>query len=175
MFERNKVDNPSTVREKAIHVELSMDDGRLLKGRFFVPSTRKVYEELNGQGSFLDFQSYDGDREMISKACLRAVRLTDIPRAKGLAARTINDDFDPHAILNVTKGAQWEEIRESYHQLSKLYHPDRYANTNLPEEISNYIDTMARRINAAFSALEKPQQVKREFTRAKTEPIYQRG
>ncbi len=175
MFERNRVDNPSKAREKAVHVELAMDDGRVLKGKFFLPSTRQIYDELNSQGGFLDFQPYDGDREMISKASLRSVRLTDIPKGKGLAARTIQDDFDPYAILNISRGANFEEVRNAYHELSKLYHPDRYANTNLPGEISSYIDTMSRRVNAAFSALEKPQQVKRELTRAKTEPIYQRG
>lgn len=175
MFERNRVDKPSTTREKAIHVELTLDDGRILKGRFFVPSTRHFYDELNGQGGFLEFQSYDGDRQLIAKASLRSVKLSDIPKATGLAARAINDDFDPRAILNVSRDADWNEIRDAYHQLSKLYHPDRYANTNLPKEISNYIDVMARRINAAFNALEKPQQIKREITRAKSEPIYQRG
>lgn len=175
MFERSRTENPSDKRENAISVELSMDDGRILKGHFFTAATRHAYEELNSAGGFLDFQPYDGDRELISKAAVRAVRLTDIPKANHLRLAKGSDEFDPYTVLNLPRGADWEAIREKYHCLSKLYHPDRYANLDLPVEVKSYLDTMSRRLNAAFSALEKPHQVQREFARAKSEPIYQRG
>jgi len=175
MFERNRIETPSTKRDKAVAVELALDDGRVLKGKFFVTKSRHVYEELNGGGSFLDFEPYEGPRELISKACLRSVRIAEIPKTASLAARTANSDFDPHSVLDVQRGAPLEEIREAFHRLSKLYHPDRYATTDLPEEVAGYIDAMSRRVNAAFSALEKPAQKVREINRAKTEPIYQRG
>ena len=175
MFERNRTENPSNKREKAISVELTMDDGCVLKGRFFVAASRQAYDELNGNAVFLDFQPYEGARELISKAAIRSVRLTNIPKNNHLKVANGSDEFDPHDILCVPHGAEWETVREAYHRLSKLYHPDRYANLDLPEEVANYLDTMSRRVNAAFSALEKPHQVKREFARAKSEPIYQRG
>lgn len=175
MFERNRIETPSTRRDKAIAVELALDDGRLLKGKCFVTSTRHVYEELNGNGSFLDFEAYEGPREMIAKACLRSVRVADVPKPASLAVRTANDDFDPHAVLGVGRGASLEEIGEAYRRLSKLYHPDRYAAADLPQEVAAYIDAMARRVNAAYAALEKPAQKTRDINRARTEPIYQRG
>ena len=175
MFERNRVDAPSTKRDKTVPVELALDNGRVLKGRFFLTATRHVYEELNGGGGFLDFEPYEGPRELISKTCLRSVRVSEVPRPASLPARNANDDFDPYAVLGVPRGAPLEVIREAYHRLSKLYHPDRYATTDLPEEVAAYIDAMSRRINAAFAALEKPAQKAREINRARTEPIYQRG
>lgn len=175
MFERNRIETPSSKRDKAVPVELALDDGRILKGKFFLTATRHVYEELNGGGSFLDFEPYDGPRELISKTVLRSVRIAEVPKPVNLAARSAKEEFDPYAILNVRHGAPWEEVREAYHRLSKLYHPDRYVNTDLPEEVAGYLEAMSRRLNAAFTALEKPHQIKREINRAKTEPIYQRG
>ncbi len=175
MFERSRTETPSDKREKAISVELSMDDGRILKGRLFTAATRHAYEELNDSGRFIDFQSYDGKRELVAKAAINAVRLTDIPKANQLRPAAASDEFDPYTVLNLPPGAQWEAIREAYHRLSKHYHPDRYANLDLPDEVKGYLDAMSRRLNAAFSALEKPHQVRREFARAKSEPIYQRG
>lgn len=175
MFERNRIDTPSTKRDKAVPVELDLSDGRVLKGNFFVTSSRHVYEELNGGGSFLDFEPYEGPRELISKACVRSVRVAEVPSPASLSNRTANADFDPYAVLSVPRGASLEVIREAYHRLSKQYHPDRYATSDLPEEVAGYMNAMSRRVNAAFSALEKPAQKAREINRAKTEPIYQRG
>lgn len=175
MFERNRIENASSKRDKTVPVELSLDDGRILKGKFFLSSTRNLYEELNGAGSFLEFAPYDGQRELIAKSVLRSVRLTDVPRPVDLSARSGQENFDPYDILGIPPGAAWEKVREAYHRLSKFYHPDRYAGVELPEEVRAYLDTMSRRLNAAFAALEKPHQIKREINRAKTEPIYQRG
>jgi hypothetical protein len=175
MFERNRIEAPSTKRDKAVPVELTLDDGRILKGKFYVPTARQIFEELNGNGSFLEFEGYEGVRELIAKTSLRSVRIAEVPNAANLAGRASQTEFDPYAILHVPQGASIEVVREAYHRLSKLYHPDRYANTSLPDEVAGYLDAMSRRVNAAFSALEKPAQIKREINRAKTEPIYQRG
>ncbi|MBU2582458.1 MAG: hypothetical protein KJ622_12145 [Alphaproteobacteria bacterium] len=95
MFERNRIETPSTKRDKAIPVEIALDDGRILKGKCFVTATRHIYEELNGPGSFVDFESYEGPREFIAKACLRSVRVAEVPKPSSLSVRTATDDFDP--------------------------------------------------------------------------------
>lgn len=175
MFERNRIETPSTRRDKAIPVELALDDGRILKGKCFVTATRHVYEELNGPGSFVDFEPYEGPREFIAKVSLRSVRVAEAPRPANLANRSASDTFDPHEVLGIERGAPLDAIREAYHRLSKVYHPDRYTNADLPDEVASYLDAMSRRVNAAFAALEKPAQRVREINRAKSEPIYQRG
>lgn len=175
MFERNRIDTPSTKREKAIPVELALDDGRIVKGKCFLTASRQVYDELNGPGSFVDFEPYGGPREFIAKVSLRSVRIAEIPKPASLANRTAADNFDPYAVLGVERGAPLEAIREAYHRLSKVYHPDRFMTAELPDEVAGYLDAMSRRVNAAFAALEKPAQEVREINRAKSEPIYQRG
>ncbi len=175
MFERNRVDNISGRRQCTADVELRFTDGRVVSGKISLPSTRQVFDELNAEGGFLDFTPYDGPRELIAKAMVASARPLDVPRAARLNAPAGAEEFDPYRVLDVAPGADWTEIREAYHRVSKLYHPDRYSNTDLPPEVADYIHAMSRRINAAFSALEKPFQVKREIARYKSEPIYQRG
>lgn len=179
MFERNRIDNATRNREKPVPVELAIDDGRIVKGQVFLPASRQIYDELNQSGGFLEFQAYDGPRELIAKTTVRSVRQIEIPSEKPLAAgRAISarqGDFDPYSVLGIEKGAPFEAAREAYFRLSKKYHPDRFANVELPEEISDYLEAMSRRLNAAFAALEKPLQSQRQINRAKTEPIYQRG
>lgn len=175
MFERNRVDNVSGQRKNTADAELRLTDGRVLSGRIAMPSTRQIFDELNADGGFLDFTPYHGPRELIAKATVAAVRPLEVPRAARLSATAGADDFDPYRVLNISPEAGLAEVREAYHRISKLYHPDRYSNTDLPPEVSDYIHAMSRRINAAFSALEKPFQAQREMARYKSEPIYQRG
>jgi hypothetical protein len=52
--------------------------------------------------------------------------------------------------------------------MAKAYHPDRYATAELPQEVSDYLAAMARRINAAHAALETP--IKRQA--ARPEPVF---
>lgn len=174
MFERNRIENPTSKRDKAVPVELVLDDDRVAKGRIHLSSARQLFDELNADGGFLDFEPYDGPRELVAKAALRAVRLADVPKSANLSARAAAD-FDPYAILDVPHGADWATVRDAYHRASKVYHPDRYAGADLPPEVAEYLDAMSRRVNAAFAALEKPMQVKRDIARTRTEPIYQRG
>ncbi|MEQ8824583.1 MAG: J domain-containing protein [Filomicrobium sp.] len=176
MFERNRIDNASRTRENTIHVELELDDGRIAKGCVFLVSTRQLYDEMNDNGGFLDFQSYEGPRELIAKSTLRTIRPTKVPAAKPLPTASANpNEFDPYKILGLPRGAAMEAAREAYHRLARRYHPDRFNGADLPDEISDYIQAMSRRLNAAYAALDKPLKAKREINRAKTEPIYQRG
>ena len=62
-------------------------------------------------------------------------------------------NFDPYRILGIETTATFDAIRDAYHRLSKLYHPDRYAGIELPPEVAAYLDGKAKSINAAFRAL----------------------
>ncbi len=68
----------------------------------------------------------------------------------------------------VSPAASREEVRQAYFALAKTYHPDRYAATELPCEVRDYLAAMARRINAAHAALEVPE--KRRVQRQ--EPVF---
>ena len=82
------------------------------------------------------------------------------------------DGFDPNAILGLPLGARFEDVRAAYLAKAKTYHPDRYANAELPEEVKRYLEDMARRVNAAFSALEEPHQQSRQNAVHRLAPVY---
>jgi curved DNA-binding protein CbpA len=63
-------------------------------------------------------------------------------------------------------------VRARFHLLAKAYHPDRYAAAELPAEVTTYLEAMARRVNAAYAALETAYAQKRRYAKLKQEPIY---
>ena len=171
MFERNRVD--STPEQSGVSVEASLDDGRIIKGKVAIPLQKTVYDVLNGPNMFLEFEPFDGERQLIAKATVRAVKLLSVARGPNLAQRLRDaDGFDPHTILGLTRSASWEDVKSAYHRLAKSYHPDRYSSAELPAEVRDYLASMARRINAAYAALEAPQLVKKQATAQRTMPIY---
>ena len=86
-----------------------------------------------------------------------------------MLSRQRDSEFDPYLILQIRPGASWEQIKAAYHAQAKTYHPDRYANAELPTEVKEYLAVMARRINAAYAALEP---VSSPRTAARAEPVY---
>jgi len=171
MFERNQID---THYEKGtISAKITLDDGRRLTGRFVIPINKSIFDILNGNGGFIEFEPFNGEAELIAKRALRSVKLLSVPRGENLQRRLRSlDGFDPHRILGVARGAARDDIRQAYLQLARTYHPDRYSSAQLPEEISNYLSIMARRINAAYEALEALQEEAVKTAKPRAEPIF---
>jgi hypothetical protein len=119
-----------------------------------VPATQAPLDAINSPGAFLEFVPYAGEPRLIAKSTIASIKLVGVPRAPQLHSRSPHEDFDPHMILGISAEATWEEVRAAYLQLSKAYHPDRYSSALLPTEVADYLETMARRINAAYAALE---------------------
>ena len=63
-------------------------------------------------------------------------------------------------------------MKSAYHRLAKLYHPDRYTAAELPPEVRDYLAGMTRRVNAAYAALEAPQQIAKQIAVQQAVPIY---
>ncbi|MAI46621.1 MAG: hypothetical protein CMB79_12295 [Filomicrobium sp.] len=55
---------------------------------------------------------------------------------------------------------------------SKKYHPDRYAQADLPDEVRDYLQTMARRVNTAYETLQSSLPAERAV---RSEPVWQSG
>lgn len=171
MFERNRVDN--TLEQAAAGVEIVLDDGRTLRGRLAIPLSRSLFEVLNSDACFVDFEPYDSDRQFIAKAALRSVRLLGAPKPQTLEARLVDlDGFDPWRILGVDRGAGRDAVRSAYHACAKAYHPDRYASAELPAEVRDYLAAQARRINAAYAALEQVDQPAARAGGQRSTPVY---
>jgi DnaJ domain len=171
MFERNKIDN--SMQQAAVPAEVTLDDGRLVKGKFLITASRSIFEVLNGEGHFLEFETYDGERTLIARSMLKSVKIVSVPSGSNLKSRVRDgDNFEPHMILGVASDAPWDEIRAAYVKLSKAYHPDRYATADLPHEVRDYLSAMSRRVNAAYAALEVPMQAAKRAVIEKAKPIF---
>ena len=154
MFERNRVDNAAVV---TVAVEITMDDGQVVTGRAALPPSRAVHKLLDGPDAFLYVDQFDGEGAFIPKAAIKALKLVTPVRTHTLYLPVIDATaFDPYKVLELAKGADWEAIKQAFHRLSKLYHPDMYANTMLPPEVATYLETRAKQINAAFRLLRAP-------------------
>ena len=64
------------------------------------------------------------------------------------------DDFDPHAILGLSPECMPDEVRRACLRHSKDDHPGRCSAAAVPPEVRACLETMARRVNAAYAALE---------------------
>lgn len=165
MFERNPVDNKA---ETLIAVEVTMADGSKVSGRAVLAPGKGVHKLLEGGDSFIYVDGFDGDGAFLPKAEIKGLKVIQ-PARPNNTALNIPDarHFDPHRVLGLEKGASFEEIRDAYHRLTKIYHPDRYASVELPREVKAYIDAMAKNVNAAFRAL--------RYVGEKQAPVYTRG
>jgi DnaJ domain len=171
MFERK-----TDTQEVAIAVEISFDDARVVKGKCLVPLQKNLTDVLNNQNPFIEFEPYGGERQFVLKTSLKAVKPIGVARATSLHSKLRDaEQFDPHAILGVTGTASWDAIKAAYHARAKVYHPDRYSTAELPLEVRDYLAAMARRVNAAFAALEEPHRDTKLATAARAKPIYTSG
>ena len=172
MFERNRVDNTRERGAVAAAVELS--DGRRITGRFMIPLSKNLYDILNGPDAFVEFEPYEGERELLAKSALRSVRMIKVPGVGKLDAHARDlDGFNPYQILGLEKGATKADVRRAFLQHSKRYHPDRYANAELPEEVRGYLQAMARRVNTAYELATEAAERNDEMARRRTAPIYE--
>jgi hypothetical protein len=171
MFERNRIDN--VPEPSAVPVEIAFTDGALVKGKLLLPPGKLIGDAINGSGTFIEFEPYGGERGFVAKAQIASLRPVGVPKAANLKQRLRTlDDFDPHQILGVAVDAVWEDVRQAYHRLSKIYHPDRYATAELPQEVQEYLSAMVRRVNAAYAALEAPRQVVKQAKGMQSTPVY---
>lgn len=174
MFERNRIDNrPEPV---SVPVEIETASGDKLAGRLRVPAGQTPLDCLNGSGGFVEFEPFGAEPRFMAKSTLAAVRLSNVPPAPRLQPRTMAD-FDPFQVLGIAEDADREAIRRAYVELTKTYHPDIYAGLTLPDEIAGYLEAMARRINAAYSALEGRERASRASSPrpAPSQPVYTSG
>lgn len=174
MFERTRID--SIPEPSAVPAEVTLLDGSMLKGKVLVPVGKVLSDALNSSGPFLEFEPYGGDRRFVAKSQIASLKPVGVPKAGNLSVRGA-ETFDPRSILGVPQTADWEEIRQSYHKLAKLYHPDRYASASLPDEVGDYLANMVRRVNAAYAALDVPQAEKKApaVPTPRSQPIYTTG
>ena len=173
MFERNR---PDVAELGAIAVELVLVDGNIVTGKLMIPASRTVFDVLNGPALFMEFEPFEGERRFIAKSALKAVKLLAGARPLNLAQKARDlDGFDPYSILGLKPGDAWDGVRGAYLTLAKTYHPDRFANADLPPEVETYLSGMLRRVNSAYSALEVAHQTRKTAPGREHAPVYVSG
>ncbi len=134
---------------------LHLGDGKKLPVSIKLGLTGKLAETLNNAEHFVDVIAGGGQQLFINKGKIERVEISDPPIAKLNQQRRAADKavFDPHAVLGVANGASKEELRAAWVHLVKSYHPDRFANLDVPQEMKDYAAAMQSRINMAYGQL----------------------
>ncbi len=145
----------STSNVQRALVNLHLTGGTKQVASIKLPLSGKLNEAMNNADHFLDVITGDGQLQFIAKHAIQKAEIIDPPSAKLNQQRRDSDNkyFDPHAVLGVTNAASREEMRQAYISLVKAYHPDRFANMDLPAEMKDYAAAMQARINMAYDQL----------------------
>ncbi len=150
MLSRDQAYNSET---RAIPVLITYDDGTEVQGSLNIPKLAELSEILSNAVPFLMFSYFDGRTVFVASSKIRSVQVINCQKIKPLT--TIEGNFDPYQILGVSPSDDAPTIRKAFHRLTKLYHPDKFAAHESPDEIMNYIKAMSQRINLAYAAIEE--------------------
>jgi hypothetical protein len=152
MFDRNRSPN-STGMTDAV-VRLVLVDGSNLDGHVALPASARLDSFINNADRFLAFTDHDGTMQFIAKDQIAAIRPVAVPRSNQLSRRLADGtSFNPHEILGLEPGAGPDAVRQAWLMMARLYHPDRFAGTDLPREMAAYVKAMQQRVNLAYEAL----------------------
>ena len=137
-------------------VLVTLNDGSGITVSLRMPLSNKLGDALNNGDVFIDGLTPTGQQVYIAKASIRAVRSANVPKADQLdldARAPGTAGFDPYAVLKVERDASADDIKQAYHRMARLYHPDRVASYELPDEVKDYVRAMLVRINLAFEQI----------------------
>jgi DnaJ-domain-containing protein 1 len=136
-------------------VTLHLEDGSKTVVSVKLPLSGKLQEAFNNADMFLDVISAKGEAALIAKSRILRAEPADPPHAKLNQQRRSSDrsSFNPYTVLGVENTAGKEEIRAAYVALVKMYHPDRYALLDIPQEMKDYAAAMQARINMAYEQI----------------------
>ena len=131
---------------------ITLVDGTRLRGNLLIPRDKTLADVFNMPMPFFEFEDFEQGQMVIAKSSIASLKPHKLPAADQLDKKlTQLDKGDPYRILGVGKSAARDEIRAAYLALARMYHPDRFASSELPPEVADYIDAMTRRINIAYA------------------------
>jgi hypothetical protein len=142
-------------------IEIMLVDGTTLTGNLLISRDKTLREFFNIQTDpFFDFDCGRGGPMVLAKTSIRQIRLIsaqkkdDQAKVDALAARQAElEKTDVYKILSVPTSIDKEGLRKAYLVKARQYHPDKFVDPEIPEEIRSYVNAMARRVNAAYQEL----------------------
>ncbi|MEE4237897.1 MAG: J domain-containing protein [Anderseniella sp.] len=142
-----------------LEIAARLVDGTVMRGFIVAGITGQLEPTLNKDAPFVEFVGHDGRRAFIAKSQLAAVEPVEPLRKPLLEARKPGT-ASCHELLGVAENCSFDEARDAYHRLVKLYHPDLYANAQLPKEVIRYATDMFSQVSSAWA------EIKQRFNRA---------
>jgi hypothetical protein len=137
-----------------VQVTITLNTGERLTGAIGVIRGRKLGDMLNSGVPFVLLETDGGQPVYLALSSVQQITSNQMPPADQLEdARRLADQNNLHKILNVAESCDLATLQQQHRELARRYHPDQYSNVRLPEEVSQYLNDMARRINMAFSQL----------------------
>jgi DnaJ-domain-containing protein 1 len=140
--------NSRTIQKTAIRVEISLDDGSVIRGKLFVTLQGRLTDALNDDRAFLPVETEEGTFLALSK---RAIRHIALPPAEAAVYRGSN----PYSILGVAEGVSREDLKKAYHELCLVNHPDRIKGLGLGAAYLELATHNMTRINGAYAQVLK--------------------
>lgn len=137
-----------------LEIAARLVDGSVMRGFVVAGITGQLEQTLNKDVAFVEFIGHDGRRAFIAKSQLAAVEPVEPLRKPVLEARKAGT-ATCHELLGVAENCSLDEARDAYHRLVKLYHPDLYANAQLPKEIVRYATDMFSQISTAWGEIKQ--------------------
>jgi hypothetical protein len=132
-------------------VEIELSSGKMLLGVVEKPRAKSFADFMNGAGAFLEVHLYDSSVVQVSKASILVCRQRTEPRADSLnSAMNGADVANPLVILGIKAAESRDQVRRAYLSRMRLYHSDRYGGIELPPEVLDHLENMAKRINVAY-------------------------
>jgi hypothetical protein len=136
-------------------VDIVLDDGTPMKGNILMPRDKNLRDLFNASELFFEFECFRLGPMVLSKSSVRSVRQNTVPAGDQLEKRLKSlERSDPFQILGVERNANREAVRQAYITMARNYHPDRFMRIDMPGEMVEYVNAMARRINHAYSELQ---------------------
>jgi DnaJ-domain-containing protein 1 len=140
-----------------VQLLIIMADGSRIRGNILQPRDKTLREYFNLPEPYIDFDCFENGEVVLAKTSIVSLRRNALPNADQIDKKLRGiEKANPQQILGVGKSATRDEIHKAYLALARLYHPDRFALSNLPPEVAEYLDTMSLRINVAYSELVPP-------------------
>ena len=137
-----------------LEIAARLTDGSVMRGFIVAGITGQLEQTLNKDVPFIEFISHDGRRAFIAKAQLAAVEPVEPLRKPVLAGRKPGT-ATAFELLDLDESCSFDEARDAYHRLVKMYHPDLYANSKLPQEIIRYATEMFSQISTAYAEIKQ--------------------
>ncbi len=146
----------STNDKTFIPVVLTLVDGERLNGAIAIEKNGRLGQLLNGPDKYVLFKTNSGEPVYLAQTTIAAVQSNEKPETRQLeTALSALEQTNPYKILNVKPGADKTALRDAYHEQIKHYHPDQFANANLPGEVLSYMEAVIARLSAAYEELVK--------------------